>query len=106
MPSITVRSSSQPGAGGGTGASGVQSLSALGRQPVRLEQLRYATDWRLVLGADSDVQHPESVEDVVEGLRMILEAANVSGLHVAYHSRNAPLHEFWPASSLPIISVQ
>lgn len=106
MITITVRTASQPGAGGGDGASGVESLSALGNTPVRLEQLRYATDWRLILGPDSDVQHAESADDVVEALRMVLDAANLSGLHVTYRQQSGPLHEFWPASSLPIISVQ
>lgn len=113
MIDIYVRSASVAGTSAGTGQeAAVISLAATGitwsiRRMWSIQRMQYTVDWHLDHGdPEKPVQRLEQVGDFIDVVEQLLHDASERGLHVAYTSQHGSLHEFWPATALPIVSVQ
>ena len=105
MVTISVRTPGVPGAGGGNGAV-VDALGPVGSTSVLKRQM-YSTDWHLQPDGivEDKPRRLEKLSEVATEVGAILGEASRRGLHVTYRGQSGPIHEFWPATALPIVTV-
>lgn len=105
MITISVRTPGVAGAGGGNGAV-VEALAPVGSKS-SLERQMYSTEWHLRLDdpVDDKPKRLEKLSEVAAEVGWILGEGSRRGLQVTYRRQSGFVHEFWPATALPIVTV-